>query len=273
MIRLKQILNEITFDLSVAFPDDQITYIGGKDNEYRFNTGKNEYAVAFKPEGESTYERVYHTTDRGLGNNFEDTKEGAVMAIAVNATVMKITLDFIKRTPDFSMIYMVPISRSRFNIVKKFLEKYLPKQYPFVAEASNKGENIIVIYHDEQTKNILSEIRINKPGTPEFKNNDDLINYLKKNPSSKKELIDTIWKNAPWAQNPNWDYILPGWYKANIERYGNYNIDDEILISNPEGDMVYISTHPLEQNNQMALNDMNEYKVKFLNNELYWYFY
>ena len=165
------------------------------------------------------------------------------------------------------MIYMVPISRSRFNIVKKFLEKYLPKKYPFTAEASDKGEDIIAIFRDERTKQILSEVRINRPGTPEFKNNDDLVKYLKKNPSSKKELIDTIWKNTPGFGNPDWDYILPGWYKADIERYGTYNIEDEIIISNPEGDMLYISTHPIEQ------DDMNEYKIRFHANELYWYFY
>jgi hypothetical protein len=157
MIKLRQILNELAFDLSTALP---FTYIGGQYNEYIFKTNVNEYKVAFKPDGESTYERVYHTTNRGLGQNFEDTQEGK--PIPINATVMKITLDFIERTPDFSMIYIVPISRSRFNIVKKFIEKNLPKKYPFVAETSNNGEDIIVIYRDEQTKNLLSEIQVNK---------------------------------------------------------------------------------------------------------------
>jgi hypothetical protein len=271
MIKLKQILNEITFDLSTAF--DPITYIGGENNEYRFNTGKNEYAVAFKPEGESTYERVYHTTDRGLGNNFEDTKEGAIMAIAVNATVMKITLDFIKRTPDFSMIYMVPISRSRFNTVKKFLEKYLPKKYPFAAEASDKGENIIVIYRDEQTKNILSEIEVGI-AIPKFKNNDELAQYLRKNPSSKKELIDIIWNSSDWRggdDEESWDYVLQGWYNNDIEQYGKYNIDDEVMVDSGEGDSANISTHPLSPEKRGITT--HEYRVKFGPNELYWYFY
>jgi hypothetical protein len=120
------------------------TYIGGKYNEYRFKTEDNSYTVAFKPDGESTYERVYHTTNRPLGTNYEDTQEGKPLQI--NATVMAITLDFMKRNPDFSMIYIVPLDRRRYNIVVKFIEKNLPPQYSFEAEA-NDGEDIIVIYN------------------------------------------------------------------------------------------------------------------------------
>jgi hypothetical protein len=141
MIKLKQILNELTFDLSTALP---FTYTGGQYNEYTFKTDINEYKVAFKSDGESTYERVYHTTNRELGQNFEDTQEGK--PIPINATVMKITLDFMKRNPDFYMIYIVPLGRKRFNIVKRFVEKNLPPQYSFEAEA-NEGEDIIVIYN------------------------------------------------------------------------------------------------------------------------------
>lgn len=262
MIKLRQILNEITFDISTAFP---FKYIGGKNNEYRFNTGKNEYAVAFKPDGESTYERVYHTTDRGLGNNFEDTKEGITMAIAVNATAMEITLDFIKRNPDFSMIYMVPISRSRFNTVKKFIEKYLPKEYPFVAEASNNGEDIIAIYRDEQTKNILSEIEVGIP-IPKFKNNDELAQYLRKNPSSKKELIDTMWNAPEWnVQGGGWEDVLNGWYSSDIMQYGKYHEEDEIMISNDDDNRAYISIHSLPKE-----EDVTNHEIEFGPNTIYW---
>jgi hypothetical protein len=268
MIKLRQILNELAFDLSTAFP---FKYIGGKYNEYTFETDQNSYKVAFKPDGESTYERVYHTTNRGLGNNFEDTQEGK--PIPINATVMKITLDFIERTPNFSMIYIVPISRSRFNIVKRFIENNLPKKYPFVAEASDNGEDIIAIYRDEQTKNLLSEIKINKPGIPEFKNNDKLAQYLKKNPFRKKELIDAIWNSSDWrgGDEESWDYVLQGWYNNDIEQYGEYNIDDEIMVDSGEGDSANISTHPISPE-KFGITT-NEYRVKFGPNELYWYFY
>ena len=147
----EHLITELSYGLENALPDDEITYIGGKDNEYIFSTYKdrkklNDYKVAFKPDGESTYERVYHTTNRPLGTNFEDTKEGIITAIEVNATVMKITLDFMKRNPDFTLIYIAPISRSRFTAVKKFIENNLPSEYSFEAKDS-EGEDIITIYN------------------------------------------------------------------------------------------------------------------------------
>jgi hypothetical protein len=59
---------------------------------------------------------------------------------------MAITLNFMKRNPDFYMIYIVPLDARRFNLVKKFTENNLPSQYSFQAE-NNEGENIIVIYN------------------------------------------------------------------------------------------------------------------------------
>jgi hypothetical protein len=137
----EHLITELGDDLSKALP---FTYSGGKYNEYFFNTDKNEYKVAFKPDGESTYERVYHTMNRPLGTNFEDTKEGKPLQI--NATVMKITLDFMKRNPDFYMIYIVPLDRRRFNLVSTYMKNSLPSQYSFEAE-SNGGENLIAIYN------------------------------------------------------------------------------------------------------------------------------
>jgi len=118
-------------------------YIGGENNEYRFKTDKNEYVVKFTPDGESTYERTYSTSNR-LGSNFEDTQEGKPLQI--KATVMAITLDFMKRTPDFSMIYIIPLDQRRFRLVTMFLNKNLPPQYSFQTKQTDK-ENIILIYN------------------------------------------------------------------------------------------------------------------------------
>lgn len=137
----EHLITELGEDLSNALP---FTYGGGKYNEYFFKTDQNEYKVAFKPDGESTYERVYHTVNRPLGTNFDDTKEGKPLQI--NATVMAITLDFMKRNPSFYMIYIVPLDRRRFNLVSTYMKNSLPPQYSFKAE-SNGGENIIVIYN------------------------------------------------------------------------------------------------------------------------------
>ena len=137
----EHLITELGDNLNAALPFE---YIGGKDNEYTFKTDKNEYKVAFKPDGESTYERVYHTTNRPLGSNYDDTQEGK--PIQINATVMAITLDFMKRNPEFYIIYIVPLDPRRFNIVKKFIQNNLPSQYSFESESNNK-ENILVIYN------------------------------------------------------------------------------------------------------------------------------
>jgi hypothetical protein len=137
----ESLITELSFGLENALP---FTHVGGTNNEYIFKTDQNEYKVAFKPDGESTYERVYHTTNRSLGTNYEDTKEGKPLQI--NATVMDITLDFMKRNPDFTMIYIVPIDSKRFNLVTSYIKNNLPSNYSFIAEPG-KSENIIAIYN------------------------------------------------------------------------------------------------------------------------------
>lgn len=203
----EHLITELSYGLENALPDNKITYIGGKNNEYIFSTYKdgkklNDYKVAFKPDGESTYERVYHTTNRPLGKNFDDTQEGVVTAVKVNATVMKITLDFMKRNPNFTMIYIVPISRSRFTAVKKFIENNLPSNYSFEAESNDKGEDIIAIYNSptplnesldkQQIINIAKEFMASdsynkshdcKRSTYEF------VDWLKKNKKFEPEVL------------------------------------------------------------------------------------
>jgi mRNA-degrading endonuclease RelE of RelBE toxin-antitoxin system len=137
----EHLITELGDDLNNAL---SFEYKGGKYNEYTFKTDKNEYKVAFKPDEDESYERVYHTTNRGLGNNFEDTQEGK--PIQINATVMAITLDFIKRVPSFKTIYIVPLDKRRFNLVKRFIENNLPPQYSFESKI-NEGENIILIHN------------------------------------------------------------------------------------------------------------------------------
>jgi hypothetical protein len=141
----EHLITELSYGLENALP---FTYIGIKFNEYIFKTDTNEYKVAFKPDGDNIYERVYHTTNRPLGSNFEDTKEGKPLQI--NATVMKITLDFMEvERPDFDMIYIVPINRQRFNLVSAYLTNNLPSKFSFESH-SIEGENIIIIYNSPE---------------------------------------------------------------------------------------------------------------------------
>jgi len=143
----EHLITELSYGLENALPDDKITYVGGKNSEYTFKTDQNEYKVKFTPDGESTYERSYHTTNRDQGRNFDDTKEGKPLQI--NATVMKITLDFMERNPDFTMIYIVPIDRKRFDLVTTYIKNNLPSDYSFEAKTS-EGEDIIAIYNKPQ---------------------------------------------------------------------------------------------------------------------------
>jgi hypothetical protein len=136
----EHLITELGYDLESALP---FTYIGGINNEYTFETDQNKYKVAFKPDGESAYERVYHTTNRPLGSNFDDTKEGKPLQI--NATVMAITLDFMERNPNFGMIYIIPLDTKRFNLVTAYIKKNLPSNYSFLTKPDKK-ENIIAIY-------------------------------------------------------------------------------------------------------------------------------
>jgi hypothetical protein len=140
----EHLINELSYGLENALP---FTYIGGKNSEYTFKTDQNEYKVKFTPDGESTYERSYHTINRDQGRNFDDTKEGKPLQI--NATVMAITLDFMERNPNFYMIYIVPIDRKRFDLVTTYIKNNLPSDYSFEAKA-NEGEDIIAIYNKPQ---------------------------------------------------------------------------------------------------------------------------
>jgi|688.fasta_scaffold356263_2 hypothetical protein len=140
----EHLVTELSYGLENALP---FTYVGGKNSEYTFKTDQNEYKVKFTPDGESTYERSYHTTNRDQGRNFDDTQEGKPLQI--NATVMAITLDFMKQNPDFTMIYIVPIDRKRFNLVTTYIKNNLPSDYSFEAK-TNEGEDIIAIYNKPQ---------------------------------------------------------------------------------------------------------------------------
>jgi hypothetical protein len=117
--------------------------------------------------------------------------------------------------------------------------------------------------------NILSEIRINKPGIPKFKNNDELANYLKKNSLGKKRLIDLIWDDPEWdRQGEGWEDVLNGWYNADIIQYSNYNEEDEIMIDDDNDNRVYISIVPLPYDPGLI-----DHKVEFGLNTIYWQYF
>jgi len=126
-MKLISILYEISLDLSNAY---DYKFVGGENWEYDFeiSTG-TKYTVAFSPisDGEDAYERTYFVTNKE--KNWKNTGEG--QALKVNATVMKITLDFLERNKSWNIILISPISESRKKMVMTLLDKNLPSKYNF----------------------------------------------------------------------------------------------------------------------------------------------
>jgi len=126
----KKPLNELDFNLNKGF---DWKFEGGKNNKYTFNTGQIEYEVFFQPGSPGDYERSFRikgTEGKKVPYNVT-TNEFKVMQIY--ATVMNITIDFLKQNKDWKNVMIVPVDDRRHKIVKGFLDKTLPSQY-FVDE-------------------------------------------------------------------------------------------------------------------------------------------
>lgn len=155
-MKLTHIINEIATDLSIAYPFNFVEKEkrGGiffaNDNDmdrYTFTTeGGNEYEVKFftpyprSQYAEGTIEREYGL--KGDRNIQATSMTGENKALKVNATVMKITLDWINRNPNFTMLLIRPVDERRQRIVKMFLDTYIPKNYEVVY--GSKSTNIYI---------------------------------------------------------------------------------------------------------------------------------
>jgi hypothetical protein len=123
---LKKNLNELDFDLNKAF---DWKFEGGVNNKYTFTTGQTEYEVFFQPGATGDYERSFRvkgTQGKKIPYSVA-TNEFKVMQIY--ATVMNITIDFLKRNKDWKNVMIVPIDDRRHKVVKGFLDKTLPSEY------------------------------------------------------------------------------------------------------------------------------------------------
>jgi hypothetical protein len=126
---VKKNLNELDFNLNKAY---DWKFEGGIDNKYTFTTGQTEYEVLFTPSKKElgTFERLYRpiSEDNQPGTvSLTPTNEFKVMEI--NSTVMNVTIDFLNKNKDWKKIVISPIEKRRYNVVKGFLEKHLPKKY------------------------------------------------------------------------------------------------------------------------------------------------
>jgi hypothetical protein len=123
---LKKNLNELDFNLNKAF---DWKFEGGMNNKYTFTTGQTEYEVFFQPGATGDYERSFRvkgTQGKKIPYSVA-TNEFKVMQIY--ATVMNVTIDFLKRNKDWKNVMIVPIDSRRHKIVKGFLDKTLPTEY------------------------------------------------------------------------------------------------------------------------------------------------
>jgi hypothetical protein len=123
---LKKKLNELDFNLNKAY---DWKFEGGVNNKYTFTTGQTEYEVFFQPGATGDYERSFRikgTEGKKIPYSVT-TNEFKVMQIY--ATVMNITIDFLKRNKDWKNVMIVPVDDRRHKIVKGFLDKTLPSEY------------------------------------------------------------------------------------------------------------------------------------------------
>jgi cytidyltransferase-like protein len=125
----KNLINELDFNLNKAY---DWKFEGGTNNRYTFNTGQTEYEVFYAPKKEAnTYERSFRPVDKDnmfVGSvPLKPVNEFKVME--VYATVMETTIDFLNKNKDWKKVVISPIEKRRYNIVKGFLDRYLPKQY------------------------------------------------------------------------------------------------------------------------------------------------
>ena len=126
---VKKNLNELDFNLNKSY---DWKFEGGTNNRYTFTTGQTEYEVLFTPSKKElgTFERLYRpiSEDNQPGTvPLTPTNEFKVMEI--NSTVMNVTIDFLNKNKDWKKIVISPIEKRRYNVVKGFLEKHLPKKY------------------------------------------------------------------------------------------------------------------------------------------------
>jgi hypothetical protein len=123
----EHLIKEIGEDLSAAY---LFKYVGGEDNKYTFKTDSFNYDVVFtledKDYDDGNYELIYKIKDKNI-KELPLTQEGK--AIKVNATVIAILLDFLKKNPNFISVLISPIDKKRYNLTKRFLDNNLPSNY------------------------------------------------------------------------------------------------------------------------------------------------
>ena len=128
----KKPINELDFNLNKGY---DWNFEGGINNKYTFTTGQTEYEVLFYPtKEENTFERLYRPiSEDNQPGSVPTTPTNEFKVLEINATVMNITIDFLNKNKDWKKVVISPMDRRRYNVVKGFLDRYLPKNY-FIKE-------------------------------------------------------------------------------------------------------------------------------------------
>lgn len=140
------LLLELDFDLERAYRWKHIghsKFVGEIVRDiYEFRSDENEYEVFFDSKGDKC-ERSFKRKGKGF---YDMSKEGK--AISIYATVMDITLDYIRRNKDINDLIISPINEKRFSLVKGFVDKNIPSGYISYEE---KGD-IHIVKNDSKNK-------------------------------------------------------------------------------------------------------------------------
>jgi hypothetical protein len=123
---LKKKLNELDFDLNKAY---DWKFEGGRNNKYTFTTGQTEYEVFFQPGVTGDYERSFRIKGTEGKKVPYDVTTNEFKVMQIYATVMNVTIDFLKRNKDWKDVMVVPVDARRHKVVKGFLDKTLPTEY------------------------------------------------------------------------------------------------------------------------------------------------
>lgn len=94
---------------------------------------------------------------------------------------------------------------------------------------------------------ILKEIKVSS--IPQFRDDDELFDYLTNNPNGpklKNKLIDALIASGPIYGGNNAN-IIAKWRKAPIERHTHVNVDDELMLDDGEDNRVYFSLNFIDE--------------------------
>lgn len=130
----------LEYNLDINEPDAIYEFEKNGD-KYKFTTGKTLYEVYFTKFYSSSkqYERSY----KPVGKSFiKMTNEG--VAKKVNLTVTAITLHFMENNKNWELISITPLTQKRADLVRKLLDKNIPKE-KYIVEEDNTDKTVFLI--------------------------------------------------------------------------------------------------------------------------------